>query len=335
MTYFWAEKQWKLLSDRLSNGTLPHGVILHGLPGLGKVAFAREFAQYVLCETPQQHHACQQCKSCQQFLAGTHPDYLVVEPEEAGKQIKIDQVRELVTQLSLTAHHGNYRVSLIQPAENMNLAAANSLLKALEEPPARTLFLLVSHRISSLLPTIKSRCQHLLLVRPEHAEAIKWLKNNHNLPDSALTGALAMAHGAPLAADGLLRSEDVVLREQVYASFRDISLGKAAVLPIDSSWLKTPLPAPINWLYSWVSDIAKYKCQQQQAIINQDKLDDLHKLAQRVELHDVLAFLDNLTALLRLQRVSLNSQMTMEELLVNWQTMTAGPVKRTTAGVGK
>lgn len=322
MRYPWLQTHWQQLSERLQSATMPHGIILHGLPGLGKRQFAIDFAQYAMCESPQDGQACQQCKSCQQFLAGTHPDYFVLEPEEAGKAIKIDQIRALVTQLGLASHHGRYRVVLICPAENLNPAAANSLLKVLEEPPAQTLFLLVSHQISVLLPTIKSRCQHLLMTRPDLASGLEWLKNNHPAGREGLQASLAMTHGAPLAAMALLQSDETDLREQAFSAFYDIGCGSQSALPLAQSWLKAPLPAPINWLYSWVSDIAKVQCQQTMAIINQDKYDDLQKLAQRVELTNVLALLDLLLKLLRLQRVAMNPQMTIEEILIYWQSIT-------------
>ena len=323
MRYPWLTSQWQSMADRLQANTLPHGIILHGLPGLGKRQFAEDFAQLALCESPVDQQACQQCRSCQQFSAKTHPDYLLLEPEEAGKAIKIDQVRELISQLSLASHHGRYRVAILHPAESMHQAAANSLLKALEEPPPQTILLLVSHQLSALLPTIKSRCQQILCTRPDPAIANQWLVNNQQDTEERIRAALAMAHGAPLAALAILQSEDLSLREQAFTVFCDIAFGAKSALPLAQSWLKAPLPTPINWLYSWVSDLVKYKCQHTESIANLDKQDDLQKLAQQVELPKLLAFLDTLLSLLRMQRVALNPQMTLEQLLVHWQTLTA------------
>jgi len=323
MRFPWLDTQWQLLSRRFESATLPQGIILHGLPGLGKREFALDFAQYVLCESPRDEHACQHCRACQQFQARTHPDLLILEPEETGKVIKIDQVRTLINQLGLASHQGRYRVVIIYPAEDMNQAAANSLLKMLEEPPGQTLFLLVSHRISALLPTIRSRCQQLAMPKPDSAAAMEWLINNQDAAPELIQASLAMTHGAPLAAQALIQADEIPLRDQAFSVFRDITLGRGTALPIAQSWLKAPLPAPIHWLYSWVSDIAKFQCEQEHMIINRDKQDDLQKLAQRVELPNVMAFLDVLLGLLRMQRVALNPQMTMEELLIRWQTMTS------------
>lgn len=323
MRYPWTQSQWLSLIERARTDTLPHGVILHGLYGLGKRHFADDFARYLLCENPQPQQACQQCKACQQFDAHSQPDFIKLLPEEMGKSIKIDQVRELVAQLSLASHHGRYRVAVISPAEALNPAAANSLLKSLEEPPPQTVLLLVTSRLSSLLPTIRSRCQHIHFQRPEAGLARDWLINTHHFEQDKVQASLAMAHGAPLAAAEIIQSEDMALRDQSFDVFYRISRGMDQVLPINPLWLKAPLPTPINWLYSWVSDIIKVQCQQMATVTNLDKADDLQKLAQAVELPKVLVFLDSLAALLRMQRVALNPQMTMEQLLVHWQTITS------------
>ena len=323
MTYPWMQAEWQALIDRVSAGNLPHALILHGLRGLGKQQFAQDFAQYLLCEQPRDQQPCQACRACQQYQANTHPDFLKLEPEEAGKSIKIDQIRELVGQLGLASHHGRYRVAILNPADALNPAAANSLLKSLEEPPAQTVLILVTHRLSSLLPTIRSRCQHIHFHKPALGQAQDWLNNNHNLNREESQAALAMVHGAPIAALNMLASEEISLHETAFSAFNAIATGQGKALPIDPVWLKAPLPSPINWMYSWVSDIIKLRCQQTACLINQDKRDDLQKLAQRVELPKVLVFLDALADLLRMQRVALNPQMTMEQLLLHWQTITS------------
>ena len=323
MRYSWTQSQWTSLVERANKDSMPHGVILYGLYGLGKQHFAMDFAQYLLCESPLQNRPCQQCKACQQFIAKSQPDFISLEPEEAGKSIKIDQVRELVSHLSLASHHGGYRVAMIAPAEALNPAAANSLLKSLEEPPAQTVLILVTSRLSALLPTIRSRCQHIHFQRPNAEQAQEWLINTHHFESEKILAGLAMAHGAPLAAAEIIESESINLRDQSFAAFCRIANGVDQVLPISPLWLKAPLPAPINWLYSWVSDIIKVQCQQLNAVTNKDKTGDLQKLAQTVELPRILAYLDSLTALLRMQRVALNPQMTMEQLLIQWQTITS------------
>lgn len=207
---------WARLTDKLDR--LPHALLLHGVPGVGKLALAERFAQLLLCEKPQQgSQPCGVCDGCRWFLGGNHPDIRTLEPEtmargaavaEEGEeekakdgkpsnQIKIEQTRALGDFVHLVSHRGGRRVAIIHPAEDMNGATANSLLKVLEEPPAGAVFLLVSHRPARLLPTIRSRCVPVPVPLPDPQAAAAWLAargiNN--------AGAwLAFAGGAPLRA---------------------------------------------------------------------------------------------------------------------------------------
>ena len=205
MTNELLESTWNVLVAKLDR--LPHALLIHGAPGLGKLALAERFAQLLLCEQRasafqregQGVAPCGTCDGCRWFLAGNHPDARILEPEavalalgrpapvaEEGEkdktkdtkpsiQINIDQTRGLADFLHLSSHRGASRVAIIHPAEDMNTATANSLLKSLEEPPAGAVFLLVSHRPASLLPTIRSRCVPVPVPLPEPKAAAAWL----------------------------------------------------------------------------------------------------------------------------------------------------------------
>ena len=323
MVYPWLHEQWQALVDREQQGRLAHGIILHGLDGLGKQQLAVQFAKFLLCESPQQDQPCGECKSCHQFEARTHPDFILLEPEEAGKSIKVQQIRELVNRFELASHYTRYRVAVINPADAMNMSASNSLLKTLEEPPEGTLIILVTSQLNALLPTIRSRCQHILIHKPEYRIAMDWLINNHTEKEENCHAALALTSGAPVAALGVLESEEMVLRDEAFAAFYAIGTGQQSALPLAGAWLKAMLPQPIQWLYSWAGDLARLKTAADAEIANRDKRENLHKLAQQVELNRIFTFLDLLTSLLRVQRIPLNPQMTLEHILVQWQTLTS------------
>jgi DNA polymerase-3 subunit delta' len=211
----WNEPILKSLAERA--GKLPHALLIHGVQGIGKRALAERVAQLLLCEAESGAKPCGRCDGCRWFLAGSHPDFRRLEPESLAKEveleegeaaptkkttkpsieIKIEQVRGLADFLNLRSHRGRLRVALVHPAEDMNLNAANALLKGLEEPPAGAMFLLVSHRPASLLPTIRSRCVAVPVPIPPRTVAQEWLSGQ------GVKGGerwLAYSGGAPLRA---------------------------------------------------------------------------------------------------------------------------------------
>jgi DNA polymerase-3 subunit delta' len=219
MIYPWQEHSWTQLAARRER--LPHALLIHGPAGIGKLALAEHFAQSLLCEAVDATRApCGQCDGCRWYLAGSHPDFRRVEPEALARQpeisaeedaprqapargskpsteIKVEQVRALDGFLNLRSHRAGRRVALVHPAEDMNLNAANALLKSLEEPPADAVFLLVSHRPSRLLATVRSRCVAVAVPVPDAAASAAWLAQQ-GAKDAG--SWLAFASGAPLRA---------------------------------------------------------------------------------------------------------------------------------------
>jgi DNA polymerase-3 subunit delta' len=195
---------------------LPHALLLAGPAGIGKSQFAAALVQRLLCSAPRaaDECACGECPSCHLFSGGNHPDFRHVRPEaeaqeaegeggdagdkkKASSQILIAQIRALEDFVYVGGHLSQRRVILIEPAEAMNAAAENSLLKILEEPPAGVCFVLVSDRWRKLLPTIRSRCRCINFGRPPAADARRWLTDQTG--DKALP-LLAMTGGAPMRA---------------------------------------------------------------------------------------------------------------------------------------
>ena len=323
MIYPWTHSHWHRLIQTAADDRLPHAMIFSGHDGLGKLKIANAFAHFLLCDSPVNNLACNQCRSCVQFNARTHPDFNTIEPEETGKQIKVDQIRALINGFSLARHHNSHRIAIISPADAMNLSAANSLLKSLEEPPEQTLIILITARISNLPATIKSRCQHVHFATPSHDMALTWL-NNQQLDDATNVNALlSAANGAPLKALNYANSELLALRETLFTTFCAIASGTQSPLSIENQQLKQGKAAPIQWLYSWVSDLIKMKIQRVRSITNDDKLEQLQILVKKVELEGLFRYLDQLIDALRLQRAPLNSQMVMDELMLEWQKISS------------
>jgi DNA polymerase-3 subunit delta' len=193
-----------------------HATLLNGPAGFGSRRLALHLARGLLCRAPEAGLPCGQCDACRLFAAGSHPDFRLVEREydersqRSGEPrlrdaIVVDQVRALIDGfVYLTSHLQAAKVVTICLAEEMNPAAANALLKSLEEPPAGTYFILVSHQMLRLPPTVISRCRQLPSPRPSAAEAADWLRVEGADAPGAL---LAQAGGAPLKALTMLGTD--------------------------------------------------------------------------------------------------------------------------------
>jgi DNA polymerase III subunit delta' len=144
----------------LEAGRLPHALLFSGPDGVGKRRAALELAKALNCAGPASgKEACDACPSCRLADRRAHPDILVVDPE--GRRLKIDQIREVERHASLSPYAGIRRVAIVDAAEAMTPQAQNAFLKTLEEPPGAAVLVLISAAPTSLLPTVRSRCQEV------------------------------------------------------------------------------------------------------------------------------------------------------------------------------
>lgn len=220
----WQQAVWDDFFARHQEQRLPHAFLLLGQEGIGVEELAIAMGQFLLCLSPLNGIACGRCRGCQLLNVDTHPDLLRVFPEAEGKQIKVDQIRAIGNFVDQTAQQGGYKVIVLGPAEAMNINAANALLKNLEEPAGNTVFFLVSHQASRVLPTIRSRCSTLNLFKPSEEEALSWLQSVGLEETEAL---LFEAGGAPLLAkrwqeDGVFQERMDIVKDLVSVSRRSL-----------------------------------------------------------------------------------------------------------------
>lgn len=320
--YPWQQGLWQQLSSRPRHA---HAYLLHGPAGIGKRVLAENLVHLLLCQRPEGGKACGQCKACQLLAAGTHPDFFLLEPEEAEKPIRVDQVRELVEFVVQTAQLGGRKVVLLEPAEAMNLNAANALLKSLEEPSGDTVLLLISHQPSRLLPTIKSRCVQQACPQPTAEQARVWLASAlPDEPSEALDELLVLAGGSPLTA---LRLQGQGVREQraqVVEGVKKLLKQQVAPGQLAESWNGVPLPLLFDWFCDWSLLILRYQLARDEDGLG---LADMRKvvqyLAEKSTQPKVLAMQDWL--LLQRQKVlnkaNLNRALLLEALLVQWASL--------------
>lgn len=320
--YPWQDGLWQQFAGRQQHA---HAYLLHGPAGIGKRALAERLMASLLCQRPTPQNACGECKSCLLLKAGSHPDNYILEPEEADKAIKVDQVRDLVSFVVQTAQMGGRKVVLIEPVESMNVNAANALLKSLEEPSGDTVLLLVSHQTSRLLPTIKSRCVQQACPLPSEAMSLAWLANA--LPDCSedeRVELLTLAAGSPLAAVNLQAQGVREQRALVVEGVKRLLKQQQSPTQLAEGWNAIPLLLLFDWFCDWSSLILRYQLTQDEDGLG---LADMRKviqyLAQKSGQGKVLNIQDWI--LVQRQKVmskaNLNRVLLLEALLVQWVSL--------------
>jgi DNA polymerase-3 subunit delta' len=239
-------------------------------------------------------------------------------PEEDGRDIKIDQVRALAGQMTLTRQYADYKVAIIQPAHRMNRNAANGLLKTLEEPPPGALMLLVSARPGELPPTIRSRCQLLRFATPEPGSATEWLQTRI-APQADARLLLDLASGAPLAALALETSAELEHRSALWKDLQGVAEGTREPVAAAAAWLKLGAEMPLNWVHGWAVDMIRLRMSPSASHVNNPDLRPaLQTLAERVDLRRLYGLLDRARQGLGLAQTTANQQLLLEEILIYW-----------------
>ena len=338
--YPWQENAWQQLQQLRQR--LPHAILFHGPEGIGKTIFAERFAQSLLCQKPTDSgHACGQCDPCGWFSQYNHPDYRRVRPEvlddedsvegeegaDAGegkkskatkapsKEIKIDQIRALADFMNISTHRQGMRVIVLYPAEALNTASANALLKTLEEPPPQTMFLLVSNSLDRLLPTILSRCRKFALAMPLPEEALHWLKEQ-GVADPDVW--LAEQGGAPLAAQDAAQSE---AREAMDEFLRMLAKpGVEGALKAAEKLQKTSVAALVAWLQRWLYDVFSLKLSGRIRYYPRYQK-ELAALAQRADVADLLRALKAVKERRAVADHPLSAKLFIEDMLLDYSSL--------------
>jgi len=203
----------ELLRNHVRRGQMRHAYLFSGPQGLGRRTLALEFAKAINCrQVDEQGNPCGSCSMCNKFDQMQQVDLSIVQAEEIGGTIKVEQVRDLQHSLSLTPYEANYRVALLLRFQEANANAQNALLKILEEPPPRVVLLLTVDAVDNLLPTVASRCE-VLRLRPMPINGLKRALSDNYEVDGDQAEQLAHFSGGRVGL-ALGMREDPLLLEQ-------------------------------------------------------------------------------------------------------------------------
>lgn len=301
------------LANAVDSGKIGHAYMFGGPEGVGKATLARIFAQILLCVKPQPDGSCGVCHSCKQFSSGNNPNFKCVVPD--GKSIKISQIRQIKSEVSLNPFQDVRRVYIIEEAHTMTREAANSFLKVLEEPPGNDIFILVTDNPYSILTTISSRCQQFKFKPLTVYQLFHGLKKLRGLDEKDCRYIVRLAGGSLGLALELAKNEN---RDQLPSLLRKLDEATDAricLLVQEIVNREFNLQRLMDMLMLWYRDILMWKkIKNKELVINTDMIEKINLEADKLTVHKLLQNMKaiNKARLKLLQKV--NNRLVMEEL---------------------
>lgn len=319
--YPWLNPAYRQVVQQHQAGRAHHALLVQALPGMGDGELVWAIGRWLLCQRRDGLKSCGQCHGCQLMLAGTHPDWHRLAAEKGKSALGIDAVREVNERLFNHAQQGGAKVVWLPDAAQLTEAAANALLKTLEEPPQNTWFFLSSPEPSRLLPTLRSRCLRLHLAPPDEAQSLAWLQKQHQGEPEAIRTALRLSSGAPGAALTLLEAQNWTQR-QALCDALSVAL-EEDVLALLPQLNHDNAVARIAWLAALLTDALKWQQSGDRFLTNTDRPQLVQQLAQRLpaaaldkSLRQWLLCRDRLSHI-----VAVNRELLLTEQLLNWESL--------------
>jgi len=285
MTYPWLEHA---MADFIGHSAkLPEAVLITGIEGIGKFHLANMIAQSLLCRDVNNAPGCGRCQTCNLFMSGNHPDYHLLTNEymtqtsehpliSIGERyfpkadrsntsrklpkrvIGVEQVRQLTLELLNSSHLGAAKVAIIYPAEELNLNAANALLKTLEEPSQNTYFFLVTASPHLLPATIRSRCIEYKVPTPSLDQSVSWLEKSHSINREQAEDLLAFFLGSPLKASTSFLDDSWSVGISIRADIEKIVSDTLSVVQASEKWGQIDPQASLRWLQQELRNSFRY-----------------------------------------------------------------------------
>ena len=289
----------RILSTFLDTDTIPHALLFTGIDGVGKKQIATAFAMAVNCvdrnttqrdaaqTRPHALHPCGVCRSCRKVEKNLHPDILTVQPD--GRSIRIHQIRTLIETLSLKPMEAQRRFVIIEQADTMNPAAANALLKTLEEPPERTILILLAGQATDLLPTTVSRCRHIRFHPLKTVSIAERLIQNHSVSNTDAWLIASAANGSFTRALAIKESDWKTWRNWLLTAsgldrldgLPQKPVGELLAFAEQLMKQKRRVTEALEAMTAWLRDLIVIRHDMDKAV-NVDRKDELRTLSQRL-----------------------------------------------------
>lgn len=314
----WLLTERERLFELIERDQIPHALLIHGPAGTGRRWLALAVIGRLLGFDVDDDAAVTAAGGLvDEETAHVHPDFSLVQPPPDKRAIPVDRIRELIGFLNLTSHQSGYKTALLNPAHAMNRHSSNSLLKTLEEPPGRSVIVLITDALSRLAPTIVSRCHRVRIAVPAPDEALDWLR--HRIPGANWAAVLDLAGGAPIRA--LEYHEDGV-PEQVATFERDVDAlqrRRASPAGVAKRWAKTDGDLCLAWLYQRISaDIAASLDAAGVRDDGKPQIRHLQNVAENLNIERAFAELRHIGELRQLHGSGLNADLQLSAILTRW-----------------
>ena len=283
---------WARIQPVLDKHRLPHALLFVGPRHANILPFAYRLMATLLCQHSE-NAPCGLCQACRLLLQGTHPDIRYVRPEALNGPLKIEQIRELQHDVYQTPQLGTRRFIVIEPADKLNVAAANALLKILEEPPSHTSFILIAEQTSSLPATIISRCQQYTFASREGFDDVDYLAIGNGYPDDSIRGEMFKQ------------------RASIMDALCGLAMGKTSPCTVAAQWSSYALGDLLWFLHLLTAQAIREK------LLNVQTMPPLSRHVAPVVLFQQLDRINALMCHVQ-QNITLNQTLAMEGLLMGY-----------------
>lgn len=312
----WQEEPFAHLSQQLVQDQLPHSILVLGEEGVGRDDFCQFIAEWMLCNAPDKSQGpCGQCKSCQLFEAGSHPDYHLLQIEEGKTQIAISQVRELIQHMQESAHQAGWKLANITNIHALNASSFNALLKTLEEPQDNTLLLLQAEQLQGVPATIKSRAQILKVGVTDISMTREWLKQRHDFLDEEMETTLQLFPTAPYKVETFVKNGEAFKSGEFIFDYADVITAKQLPMDIAERW-QEELENCVFWCQLMFHDVLLLQQAGKEGDIQLQKQHKaLEVIASTVNAKGVMLLLNKIIEIQRL--IKLKSP---ANLMASWQS---------------